>query len=137
MISFLNLDKEKILTAAKQQFPHAYIEQDDVDFYLPDIEKGEMQIMSVTYPVYVSTHYAYEDKMVNGNKTRYKIPLSIIYTKQDAYEIIYDSRDICYVAYEQENAIQFVPISRIIIRKKWLQFLYDFIKDQITICEKK
>ena len=58
MISFLNLDKEKILTAAKQQFPHAYIEQDDVDFYLPDIEKGEIQIMSVTYPVYVSTHYA-------------------------------------------------------------------------------
>ena len=126
MISFLNLDKEKILTAAKQQFPHAYIEQ-DVDFYLPDIEKGEMQIMSVTYPVYVSTHYAYEDKMVNGNKTRYKIPLSIIYTKQDAYEIIYDSRDICYVAYEQENAIQFVLY----------EDFYDFIKDQITICEKK
>ena len=127
MISFLNLDKEKILTAAKQQFPHAYIEQDDVDFYLPDIEKGEMQIMSVTYPVYVSTHYAYEDKMVNGNKTRYKIPLSIIYTKQDAYEIIYDSRDICYVAYEQENAIQF----------GLYEDFYDFIKDQITICEKK
>ena len=95
--------------------------------YLPDIEKGEMQIMSVTYPVYVSTHYAYEDKMVNGNKTRYKIPLSIIYTKQDAYEIIYDSRDICYVAYEQENAIQFVLY----------EDFYDFIKDQITICEKK
>ena len=126
-LQITGLEEQAVAQAAAVKFPDKYIEMGESDLYLPDIEKGSLTIAGIDHPVYASTHYAYEDKMVNGNKTRYKIPLSIIYTKQDAYEIIYDSRDICYVAYEQENAIQFVLY----------EDFYDFIKDQITICEKK
>lgn len=127
MINFINLDNNKILEAAKQQFPKFYIEQDVTDFYLPDVEKGEIRIASIPHTIYVSTHYAYEDRMINGNKTRYKMQLSIIYTTKDAYEVVYDSRDICYVAYEEDDEIYFILY----------EDFYDKIRVQIEIIEKK
>ncbi len=106
-MNFYKLDKHAVLEAAKETFPTMYIEQDEMDFYLPDIERGEIIVEPLTIHFYISTNYAYEDRIVNGNKTRYKVPLSIIYTKHDKYEIIYDSREVCYVAYEEDHQMKF------------------------------
>ena len=66
-----NLKTEEILEYAQKQFPNMYISLDETDFYLPSIESGEICVEGIDHPVYVSTHYAYEDHLVNGNLTRY------------------------------------------------------------------
>lgn len=122
-----NLDEEKVLEAAKKQFAPSFVAIDHMDFYLPDIESGKIMVAGVDHPMYVSTHYAYEDHVVKGNDTRYKVPLTTILVKEDAYSIIYDSRDCCYVAYEEDGEIQFVL---------YIDF-YKKIKPQIQVEEAK
>lgn len=119
------LDKNAVLDAAKKIFPDMHIELDEIDLYLPDIESGEIKIKPIEESFYVSTNYVYEDRIVNGNKTRYKVPLSIIYTKRNKYEVIYDSKNICYVAYEEDGEIKFCL---------YIDF-YDKIKNQIKKVE--
>ena len=103
-----NLDQTEVVEAAKVHFAPKVVAYDQVDFYLPDIETGKIMVEGVDHPMYVSTHYAYEDHIVKGNDTRYKVPLSMIYVKDDAYDVIYDSRDCCYIAYEEANEIKFI-----------------------------
>lgn len=119
-----NLNKEDILAKAQEVFPDSFIELDTIDLFLRDQEKGKGTIEGIDHPVFISTHYAYEDHLINNNKTRYKIHLSIIYIKNDAYEVIYDSREMCYVAY-QENEIKFILYKD----------FYDFMKPKIHIEE--
>lgn len=103
-----NLKTEEILEYAQKQFPNMYISLDETDFYLPSIESGEICVEGIDHPVYVSTHYAYEDHLVNGNQTRYKIPISIFYVKKDAYDVIYDNRGCCFVPYIEDGCMQHV-----------------------------
>ena len=95
--------------------------------YLPDIEKGKLRIEGIDKPVFASTHYAYEDKLVNGNKTRYKIPLATVLIKRDKYEVIYDSYGKYYVAFKDEAGIQFVLY----------EDFYELLKPMIHLEEEK
>ena len=124
-MTFYQLDEEKVVEAAKAHFASQYPVLDHADFYLPDIETGKIMVDGVEHPFYVSTHYAYEDRVVKGNDTRYKVPLCLLYVKDDPYQIIYDSKDCCYVAYQQEDEIRFVL---------YVDF-YDFVKKQIHLVE--
>lgn len=102
------LDEQEVAKAAANTFANTYVEVGSADLFLPDIEKGELCIDGIEHPIYASTHYAYEDRLVNGNKTRYKVALTTILLKKDAYEVIYSSRGKYYVAYKTEEGIQFV-----------------------------
>lgn len=121
-----NLDKEEVLQVAQVTFKDKYIEMNESDLFIPDIEKGCVTIDGIEHKVYISTHYAYEDRLVHGNKTRYKIPLTTILLKKDKYEVIYDSYGKYYVAYKNEEGIQFVPY----------EDFYDLLKPFLHIEEK-
>ena len=107
-MQIVNLDKENVLNAAKETFPNEYTELDHCDLFLSFIDHGEITMDGIDHPLYVSTHYVYEDHLVNQNKTRYKIPLTIVYRKKNPYEVLYDSYGKCYVAYMEEDQILFV-----------------------------
>lgn len=116
-----NLKKEEILEYAQKQFPDMHIWLDQTDFYLPSIESGEVCVEGIDHSVYVSTHYAYEDHLVNGNQTRYKIPISIFYVKKDEYDVVYDGRECCYVAYKEDGCMQHV------LYKEFLDMIPTFV----------
>ena len=94
---------------------------------LRDIEKGTLHIDGISFPVYASTHYAYEDRLVNGNKTRYKIGLTAILIKKDPYEVIYDSYGKYFIAYKEDQTVHFVPY----------EDFWDILKPHIQVEEEK
>lgn len=126
-LQITGLEEQAVAQAAAVKFPDKYIEMGESDLYLPDIEKGSLTIAGIDHPVYASTHYAYEDKLVNGNKTRYKIPLTTVLVKKDKYEVIYDSYGKYYVAYKKDEGIQFVPY----------EDFYELLKPLIHVDEEK
>ena len=121
-LQITGLEEQDVVQAAAVKFPGKNIE-----FSLPDIEKGSLTIEGIDHPVFASTHYAYEDKLVNGNKTRYKIPLTTVLVKKDKYEVIYDSYGKYYVAYKEEEKIHFVPY----------EDFYELLKPLIHMNEEK
>lgn len=114
-------DTAIIMESAQVRFHNKYIGLDTCDLFLPQIEKGTIQLEGQSQNIYVSTHYAYEDRLVNGNKTRYKIQLALINVKHDKYQIQYDSYGMCFVAYE-DNGIKFIPY------EDYNDFLSSFIR---------
>lgn len=103
-----NLDKEQVLNCIQAAFPNSYIELDTADFYIPSIEQGKIQVEGVDHPYYVSTHYAYEDRLVNGNQTRYKVALTVFFVKDDPFEVLYDTNDKYYVAFIKNDMVSFL-----------------------------
>lgn len=122
-MQLVGLHEEELRRKAHEQFPGYYIDFDKADLFLRDEEQGKGTIDGIDHPIFVSTHYVYEDHLVNNNKTRYKVHVDIFCVKKDAYEVIYDSRDICYVAYQDEGEIKFILY----------EDFYDFIKKGIHI----
>lgn len=122
-----DLDKEEVQKALEPKYPGKYIEVGETDLYLNDIEKGVMTIDCYDHPVYASTNYAYEDRLVNGNKTRYKLVLTTVMIKKDKYEVIYDSYGKYYVAYKEDGEIRVVPY----------EDFYDMLKPMIHLQEEK
>lgn len=123
-MQFIGLDKEEVLQAAKAAFPDKYIDVDRTNFYVRDISSGTIHIDGVEEPLYVSTNYVYEDHIINGNNTRFKSQLTTVTLKKDAYDVIYDSYGVYYVAYK-EDTIQFVRY----------EDFYDRIKENIHLQE--
>lgn len=101
------LSDEAIIKAAKQAFPNHYIQVEHSDIFLKGKIAGRYKAPWIEQEFYVSTEYAYEDLLVNGNKTRYKIHMPCVLVKENRYDIIYDSKDCYYVAYEDAGHIQF------------------------------
>ena len=124
-MKFLDLNKEEVEKAAKDKFHDYYIEMGESVLYLPDIAYGKVMIEGREGPIYASTNYAYEDRLVNGNKTRYKIPLTTILLKKDPYEVIYDSYGKYYVAYIEDDEIKFIRY----------EDFYDLLKPKIKKIE--
>lgn len=108
MMQITNLDKEQVLACAQAAFPNLYIELDTADFYIPSIEQGKIQVEGEKYPFYVSTHYAYEDRLVNKNQTRFKVTMTVFFVKQDPYEVLYDTTDKYYVAFLEDDTLSFL-----------------------------
>lgn len=125
-MQFIGLDKEEVLQAAKAAFPENYIDVDMTNFYVRDISSGTIHIDGIEEPLYVSTNYVYEDHIINGNNTRFKSQLTTVILKKDAYDVIYDSYGVYYIAYK-EDTIQFVRY----------EDFYDMIKDKIHFQEEK
>ena len=103
IMKIINLDEEKVLEKAKQEFPNRYVEVGTTDLFLQDIETGKIQIDGIDHELYVSTHYVYEDHLINNNKTRYKVKLTTILLRKDPYDVVYDSYGKYYVAYESDD----------------------------------
>lgn len=125
-MQFIGLEKEEVLQAALKAFPDHYIDLDQTNFYLRDISNGTIHIDGVEEPLFVSTNYVYEDHIINGNNTRFKTKLTAITLKKDAYDVIYDSYGVYYIACK-EDEIQFIPY----------EDFYDRIKDKIHLEDKK
>ena len=64
-----------------------------------------------------------KNHIVNDNPTRYKVELTAIYVKDNHYDVIYDSTQFYYIAYE-EQGIQFVRYDKL------QDFLKPYIKKQ-------
>lgn len=98
---------EVIMEAAQQAFPDYYIQLEQSDIFLKGKTAGRYRASWIEQEFFVSTEYAYEDIMVNGNKTRYKIHMPCILLKKNRYDVIYDSKDAYYVAYEDQGQVKF------------------------------
>ncbi|MDE6476440.1 MAG: hypothetical protein K2L08_06275 [Erysipelotrichaceae bacterium] len=122
-----DLDKEEVLQAARKQFPDYEIEIDTTDLFTYDLEEGKYQAPFYEKDIYISTRYAYEDIMVNGNATRYKIQITTIMLLKHTYEIIYQTKGRYYVAYEKEGEIFFHPYEE----------FFMLIKDQMKKIDEK
>lgn len=116
-----NLDEEQIKAAAAAAFPDYVIRVDTTDVFLQNVEDGTYISDFLESEFYVSTQYAYEDILVNGNKTRYKIHMNTIELLDDAYSVNYNWNDRYYAVYEIENKIHFM---------KYTEFL-SFIKSSL------
>lgn len=117
------LNQEEVRAAAQVAHKNSYIAMDSCDLFLSDIEQGEIRIAGMDYPIFVSTHYAYEDKLINGNQTRFKVSLTAFFVKKHKHEIIYDSYGKFYVAVKEDSAIKLIAYEDI----------HDFLKDKIQI----
>lgn len=117
-------DEEKLMDCAKEKFPNAFIEMVSVDLFLKGVEAGKYQAPWLDHEFFVSTEYAYEDVEVNGNQTRCKITMQGILIKKDRYTVIYDAKDVFYVAYEEQGEIHF---------QKYVEFLKEVPKSLIPI----
>lgn len=102
------LDLEKVKQQAKIDFVDKYSEIVNSDWYLDDIFEGQISLDGLDEILYVNTNYVYHDVDVNGNKTRYKMPLTCLLVKNNPYEIIYSYENAYYVAYEDEGKINFI-----------------------------
>lgn len=102
-------DSQQLIAAAQAQFPDYEIELQESDVFLKGKQAGRYRADWLDHEFYISTEYAYEDRLVNGNPTRYKIAMPCILLKKNRYEIVYDISDRYYVAYEEHGEIQFLP----------------------------
>lgn len=107
-------DEEKLKEAAQRTFPDFYIQVEYSDIYLRNTTAGRYTAPWLEQEFYISTEYVYEDVLVNGNKTRYKISMSCVLLKKDRYDVIYDSSDAYYAAYEEDGEICFMKYVDII-----------------------
>lgn len=126
-MQILNLDKEEVRQAAQAAYLHNYIAMEECDLYLEGIVKGRIKIDGVDHPMYVSTNYVYEDRVVNGNKTRFKVTLTCFYVKKDKYEVVYDSYGTYFVAYKENDNMKFIPY----------EDLYDLVKGHIHVLDEE
>lgn len=107
-MEILKLNKTNVLEAAQKKFQGRYIEIGECDLFLESITSGNMYLDGYENELFVNTNYVYEDRIVKGNKTRYKIQLTTVLLKKDAYEVIYDSFGKYFVAYKNEDTIAFI-----------------------------
>lgn len=117
-----DINEEEIKIAAQKTFSTSYIKVDTTDLFLQNVEDGAYTADFLDNEFYVSTQYAYEDILVNGNKTRYKIHIYTIELLQDAYCVNYTWDQKYYAVYEMDNEIQFMEYS------KFLSFVRERIK---------
>lgn len=102
------LNDEQILCAAQNCFPDKAVLLESSDIYLKGKQTGRYTADWYDHDVFISTEYAYEDRIINGNKTRYKIQVPCVLIKKYPHDIIYDSRDIYFAAYVENDEIQFM-----------------------------
>lgn len=100
-------NEEQLKKTAQLTFPRYYIHLDQSDIYLKGKQAGRYKAAWLDHEFYVSTEYAYEDILVNNNKTRYKVHMPCILLKTNPYEVIYDSQDRYYGVYEEDGEIKF------------------------------
>ena len=102
------LSDEQVLAAAQKQFPDKAILSEPSDIYLKGKKTGRYRVDWLDHDVYISTEYAYEDRSINGNKTRYQVSVPCVLVKKHPHDIVYDSRDIYFAAYTENDEICFM-----------------------------
>jgi len=101
-------EESALLEAARKAFPHHHIQITQSDIFLKGKQAGRYRADWLDHEFYVSTEYAYEDRLVNGNKTRYKVSMPCIFVKNDPFEVLYDIQTCYYAVYEENGEIQFM-----------------------------
>lgn len=119
-MKIVELQEDDIVAAAKQQFPNKFIKVDSSDIYLRGVETGKYQAPWLEKAFYVSTEYVYQDILVKGNQTRYKVPMPTILIKDDAYGVVYDEREAYFAVVMENEQISFV---------KYVDFIEKVVQD--------
>ena len=102
------LSDELVKAAAEKRFGEQhYFKLCEDHVFLKHTEEGTYQSDWLDHEFFVSTNYAYENILVNGNKTRYLVKTTGVWIMKNPYDIIYDPQDRYYYAYEEENEIKF------------------------------
>jgi hypothetical protein len=118
------LDENAVLEAAKNQFPSKYINYDTCDLYLKNLEKGTIRFSNIDQNFFVSTHYVYEERLVKGNQTRYKVAIPLLTVKNNPYDIVYDVADCTYCVYKENDTYQFILYTEFLDK---IETLYEII----------
>ena len=107
-------NEELVLRAAQKQFPDKAVLLEPSDIYLKGKQTGRYTASWYDHDIFISTEFAYEDRVINGNKTRYKIEVPFVLIKNHPHDIIYDSRDIYFAAYSENDEIHFMKYVELI-----------------------
>lgn len=107
-MKWYHLDQDTLLNEAKQYFNGQYVHFDSCDLYLTELEKGTIQFKEMDQKFYVSTHYVYEERLVKGNQTRYKVNIPLFTITKNQYDVVYDSEACTYCVYEEDGTYHFV-----------------------------
>lgn len=113
-MKLMKFEDDELRRAAQLVFQDKYIAIECSDIFLKGASAGKYKAEWLNREFYVSTEYAYEDILVNGNPTRYKISISCILVKDNAYQVVFDSQDMYYVAYQENNEIKFMKYKDLI-----------------------
>lgn len=108
MMNWYQLDHDVVLTNAQAYFQNQYVHFDTCDLYLEDLEKGTIQFQNIDQNFYVSTHYVYEERLVKGNQTRYKVAIPLLIVTKNQYDVVYDTQAHAYCVYEEDGLYHFV-----------------------------
>ena len=106
-----HLEEQAVLEAAQAQFPTKYVSYDTCDLYLKDLEKATIRFSNIDQNFFVSTHYVYEERLVKGNQTRYKVAIPLLTIKNNPYDIVYNVEDCTYGVYLEDGTYHFILYS--------------------------
>ena len=54
----------------------------------------------------------YHEEIINGNRTRVKTMIPLLFVKESRYAVIYEGEQCCYVPMEDEGEITFMPYAQ-------------------------
>lgn len=103
------ISKEQVQKEAEKQFQPLFVQIESGSLFLKDCPDGSYQCEAMPDTLYVSTSLGYHEVMIQGNKTRVKVEIWLVFLKQTPYATIYEGKKHCYVAVEEGGEIQFQP----------------------------
>lgn len=101
------INEDEILKQAQIKFADKYIKLEQDHVFLKDYEVGTYTSEWLDHEFFVSTNYAYENILVNGNKTRYLVNAQTIWVSDRKDQVIFNPENHYYYVVEEGNEILF------------------------------
>lgn len=102
------LSQTTILEAAARTFTGKYFDLEEGSLFLRGAQPGAYHCEGVEGIQYVSTSMGYHEEIINGNRTRVKTMIPLLFVKDERYEVVYEGAKRCYVPVEDEGEITFM-----------------------------
>ena len=108
-MKIMGIDKEAVKEAAARAFPRKHAQIENGSLFLPGCADGTYRCDHMEELLHVSTCMGFHEVMIQGNQTRVKIEITLVFLKDGSYEVIYEGKKCCHVAMEEDGEIRFLP----------------------------
>ena len=89
-MKIMGIDKEAVKEAAARAFPRKHAQIENGSLFLPGCADGTYRCDHMEELLHVSTCMGYHEVMIQGNQTRVKIEITLVFLKDGPYEVIYE-----------------------------------------------
>ena len=108
------LSKSAVMEAAQRAFLGKSLELEEGSLFLRGVEPGAWRCEGIADIQHVSTCMGYHEEIINGNRTRVKTTIPLLFVKESRYAVIYEGEQCCYVPMEDEGDITFMPYAQFV-----------------------